>query len=366
MKVFISSVIHGFETYRGAAVRAARALRHEVKLAEDFAASSATPQQACLAGVRWAEALVLLLGARYGEPQTSGLAPTHEEYREARERCPVLIFVEQGANLEPAQREFLREVQGWTTGHYTASFSDADDLRDAVTAALRDLELSRAAGPVDEGEILARARAFLPDNRHTAQGVILSLVVAGGPRQQVLRPRELESPELEEELTREALFGTFRVLDRTGETRHSIRDQALLIEQDHASIFLDQLGPVRLTVPAERPRARGNFGSVSVVIREEVEELLQRMLGFVAWSLDRIDPVKRISDVVVIVSLEGALTWRTRAEHERSPNSFQVRLSNEPAIVSLTPPRRHRSALGQDTAAIAQDLVVLLGRNLRP
>jgi len=183
MKVFISSVIHssvihGFETYRGAAVRAARALRHEVKLAEDFAASSATPQQACLAGVRWAEALVLLLGARYGEPQTSGLAPTHEEYREARERCPVLIFVEQGANLEPAQREFLREVQGWTTGHYTASFSDADDLRDAVTAALRDLELSRAAGPVDEGEILARARAFLPDNRHTAQGVILSLVVS--------------------------------------------------------------------------------------------------------------------------------------------------------------------------------------------
>src|SRR5438309_6616909 len=105
MKVFISSVIRGLEPHRDAASRAARALRHEVKLAEDFAASSATPQQACLAGVRWAEVVILILGARYGEPQTSGLAPTHEEYREARERCPVLIFVERDAKFEPAQRE---------------------------------------------------------------------------------------------------------------------------------------------------------------------------------------------------------------------------------------------------------------------
>lgn len=119
-------------------------------------------------------------------------------------------------------------------------------------------------------------------------------------------------------------------------------------------------------MPGERPRARGDFGSVSVAIREEVEELLQRMLGFAAWALDRIDPVKRMLDVVPVASLGGALTWRTRAEHERSPNSFPIRMSNEPAVVSLTPPRRHRSALGQDTAAIAQDLVVLLGRSLRP
>jgi hypothetical protein len=52
MKIFLSSVIRGLEAYRDAAARAARALRHEVKRAEDFAASSATPQQACLAGVR--------------------------------------------------------------------------------------------------------------------------------------------------------------------------------------------------------------------------------------------------------------------------------------------------------------------------
>jgi hypothetical protein len=43
-----------------------------------------------------------------------------------------------------------------------------------------------------------------------------------------------------------------------------------------------------------------------------------------------------------------------------------MRPSNEPVIAWLTPARRHRAALTQDAAAIAEDLVVLLGRAMRP
>src|SRR5262245_40121385 len=117
MKIFISSVIRGFEAYRDAAARAARALRHEVKRAEDFSASPSTPQQACLSGIRWAEAVILIIGSRYGPRQPSGLSATHEEYREARGRCPVIVLVQRGVDLEPAQQEFLGEVQAWATGH---------------------------------------------------------------------------------------------------------------------------------------------------------------------------------------------------------------------------------------------------------
>jgi len=81
MKVFIGSPIGGLEPFRDAAGRAAGALRHEVKRSEDFGASADTPQQACLAGVRWADVVVLLLGARYGDPQPSGLSATHEFWR---------------------------------------------------------------------------------------------------------------------------------------------------------------------------------------------------------------------------------------------------------------------------------------------
>jgi hypothetical protein len=139
-----------------------------------------------------------------------------------------------------------------------------------------------------------------------------------------------------------------------------------VIEQDNGSVLLDQLGTMRITAPTESPRARGEFALAGVAIREDVEELLQRMLRFVASSLDRVDPVRRLSDVVPVVSLQGAMAWRTRAEHERSPSSYPMRLSNEPAIAALTPARRHRAALGQEAAAIAEDLAALLGRKMRP
>lgn len=116
MKVFISSVISGMEEFREAAARAARALGHDVIQAEDFGARPDSPQTACLAGVREAEAVVLLMGARYGAPQSSGLSATHEEYREARERCPVLVMVHEGAEYETGQAAFLREVQDWAPG----------------------------------------------------------------------------------------------------------------------------------------------------------------------------------------------------------------------------------------------------------
>lgn len=89
----ISSVIAGMEEYRAAAREAAESLGYIVIAAEDFGASPSSPQQVCLAGVRDADVVVLLLGARYGTPQRSGLSPTHEEYREARGRKPVLVFV---------------------------------------------------------------------------------------------------------------------------------------------------------------------------------------------------------------------------------------------------------------------------------
>lgn len=364
MKIFISSVIRGFEQYRETATRAARSLRHEVRRAEDFTASPDTPQQACLAGVRWADVVVLILGARYGERQASELSATHEEYREARERCPVLVFLQKDVQFEAPQKDFLREVQDWTRGHYTASFRDPEEFRDAVTVALRDLELSRAVGPVDEGEMLARAKALVPPDRH-AQRETLTLVVTGGPSQQIVRPRELEAPELEETLAREAMFGPFRIFDRRLGARGEIRGDALVIEQETGSILLDQFGTVRLILPAQRPRDQSGMIELSVLIQEDVQELIQRALRFSGWVLDHIDPVRRISDVVPLVSLHGGLAWRTRAEHERSPHSFPVRLSSEPVVVTPSPARRHRAALTQNAAALAEDFTALLGRRMR-
>jgi RIO-like serine/threonine protein kinase len=49
VKVFISSLVSGYEPYRAAVGEAVEALGHQVVRAEDFSASPGTPQQACLA-----------------------------------------------------------------------------------------------------------------------------------------------------------------------------------------------------------------------------------------------------------------------------------------------------------------------------
>jgi hypothetical protein len=148
VRVFVSSLISGYEPYRVAAAEAVETLGHQVVRAEDFPASPGTPQQACLGAVRDSDLVVLLIGERYGHPQPSGLSATHEEYREARERKPVLVFVEAGVTRESAQQSFLDEVQAWATGHFRASFSSAAELKAVVLRGLHDQDADRGGAVV--------------------------------------------------------------------------------------------------------------------------------------------------------------------------------------------------------------------------
>ncbi|QBI18887.1 DUF4062 domain-containing protein [Egibacter rhizosphaerae] len=240
MDVFISSVVGGYEAYRDAAADAVATLGHRVVRAEDFPATPGTPQQACLEAARQSDVVVLLLGSDYGAPQASGLSATHEEYREARERRPVLVFVESDVERDPAQEEFLREVQAWTAGHFRGAYSSTDELKKAVTRALHEHELATSAGPVDEGQLIARVHELLSGERGSTGQPVMSVAVAGGPEQQVVRPAELEDPTLARDLQREALFGAHPVLDAAEGTQAHARGHTLRLEQPTASVAVDE------------------------------------------------------------------------------------------------------------------------------
>ncbi len=106
MKIFISSPISGYESFRDAAAEAVETLGHQVVRAEDFPASARTPQQACLGALRASDLVVVLLGAHYGAEQPSGLSATHEEFRERRETKPVLVLSESHVERDPRQSDF--------------------------------------------------------------------------------------------------------------------------------------------------------------------------------------------------------------------------------------------------------------------
>lgn len=369
MRVFISSVISGMETFREAAAQGVATLRHEPRMAEDYGASSDTPQQKCLAGVRDADIVVLLIGERYGQPQESGLSATHEEYREAKEEGrDVFAFIQEGVEREPDQQGLLREVQSWNSGVYTENFADSEGLRAGIIRMLHEHELTLAAGSADEEEMLSRALELVP-NTHSFHGASLNVAVVGGPPRTVLSPSQLEDSQLGQILTQEALFGSMPIFDTACGTANRWEGGALVLEQDVASVLVNEQGSVRIVQPAMDRGARGSIWSL-VLIEEEVNDRIERGLRFAGSVLDRIDPLRRLPDVVVIVSLHGAGTsgWRTKAEHQQNVSTgVQINVAaSDPIVVRLSPARRRRAALANDATRMAKDFTVLLRREIQP
>lgn len=215
MRIFISSVIAEFQEFREAAAEAICSLGHEVLRSEDFVASPAASQVACLSGVRDSDGVILLLGPRYGSVQSSGKSPTHEEFEAAKEAKPIFAFVQSDISAEPPQQAFIDEVRDWSTGTYTVSFTDAETLRTAVTTAIHRWEVESASTKVDPDEMASRALMGLPthDRRSLGASQLVSVSVIGAPRQPILRPSEIEDTRFQRELQQRALFGEPVVFD---------------------------------------------------------------------------------------------------------------------------------------------------------
>lgn len=358
MKVFISSVISGYEEYRAAVQEAVETLGHEVIRAEDFGASSSSPRVACLAGVRQADLVILLLGSRYGAVQASGLSATHEEFKEAQNRKEVIAFIEDVAHREDAQMTFLNEVQDWQGGLFTQTFSDASSLHRAVIKAMHDRLLAEARGTSDESEIRERTLSLLPEeergwSRSTAELVIS---IAGGPRQNLLRPIQIEGDDLDRETFRLALQGPNAVFDRREGTDRELVDNTFTLRQRSRSLTIHSDGSIILVLPIQSESRLG------ALIEEDVWEQITRAIGFFNDVLSFIDSTERLRHICIAVSIKGAdyTGWRTRDQERSSPSGMTINMHDEKKAVAtdVWP----RASLRTRKAEIAEDLTVLLRR----
>lgn len=363
MKIFVSSLISGMEPFRHAARKAIKTLGHDAVMAEDFGPKPVSPQVACLQGVRESSAVLLVLGAGYGVKQASGLSPTHEEYREARDSRPVIAFVQSGVSREPDQQSFVDEVQSWDSGLFRGGFATPEDLGQQVTRRLYEWHVSTTAGPVDEKVLLNRALSLLPeDDRHVWRpGRSLLFAVAAGPRQQVMRPAEIERSELQQELVQDALFGPRALFSHSKATTVGVEDGALAITHAEGlgQLVLHPESDVLVRLPLKSP------GHGPIVIEEDVAESLAASVRHAAGLLDRVDRTQRLTHVALATKLSGGETvvWRTRLEQAASPDSYTRGFGQrEPRPVHLSPGHRPRAALAHDAERLVEDLVTLLRR----
>lgn len=368
MKVFVSSLIGGYEPLRQTARDAVTSLGHEPVMAEDLRAQANSPQVACLQGLRSADLVVLILLDRYGSPQPgSGMSPTHEEYLEARGSKPILLFVQEGVAPEPRQAELMHEAQGWQGGLFREGFRDAAQLRQLITRAIHGYELSHASAPLDVRALTTAAEALLAaqHGERGQGGPMLRFAIVGGSPRQLMRPAELEDEGLADAIQQRAMFGSPRLFERDAGADRRIEGDALILEQDGGSrISLDERGRIELRMPLERKtRQSRGFGDLMLaIIQESVVRELVNGIAFATWLLDHVDPTQRITHVVMAAKIEASehLGWRTQSEQDANPNSGTMRMGEAPSRPATLD--RPRAALKFDAARLAEDLMVPLRR----
>jgi hypothetical protein len=161
-RVFISSLFRGeMAAIRQAAKQAVEAMGMVAVMFETTGASERASRTELLEKVARSDAVLLLLGAEYGETGESGFSPTEDEYNAARETGkPVLALVQEGVDREPAQHEFVARVRGgWDRGSFAPGFTGAGDVGLAVTRTLNEWRNRQPAGA--QVEVLSeRARTL--------------------------------------------------------------------------------------------------------------------------------------------------------------------------------------------------------------
>lgn len=363
MRVFISSVIRGFEEMRSAARQGIETLGHDVIEAEDFAASPQSPQCACLQEARDADAVVLLLGAAYGTPQRSKLSATHEEYLAVRENDKVLVFVQSGIEREPTAARFLADVRGWEQGHLTEGFRTPNELTRCVVRALHRFEVERATGVVDEAPLLARADEALKVEPK-GSGSELVVAVAAGPTQALVRPAQLESRELAQRLAQELLFGADPLFEVAGWDNPQVVHERLVLAHKRGGLSVDGAGTVVVRQPAEPVWIKSGMRPI---LEEDVRDKIGRALRIAGRVLNAIDPTEYATAILPVVTLTNPNNWTTRSEYDANPNRLMVsRLFDyRPLHVQLTPAAVRRAVLLADASRLAEDFTALLRRQIK-
>jgi hypothetical protein len=162
--VFLSSEMRDLGPLRARVAEALRDAGFSVVVFEDLGGRDEDAERAYLDGVARSDIYVGILADRYGTMLPSGRSPTHEEYREARQRGKRISFWLAGdaSSRQGNAMDFAQEIQ---TFHTTGQFSDADDLTRRLLQRLAEIAADDEAPWIKVGDACIRADAIRDEGK---------------------------------------------------------------------------------------------------------------------------------------------------------------------------------------------------------
>jgi hypothetical protein len=136
-RVFVSSVMEGFEEFRQAAKNGIIAAGGEPVLVEDFTALPISPRNACLDAVDSCDIYIAIVGNRGGWIAPSGKLVVEEEYEEARRRMLRILLFIQNIEKDDDVKGFITRLGDYVSGLFRPTFTTPDELQTEVERALK-------------------------------------------------------------------------------------------------------------------------------------------------------------------------------------------------------------------------------------
>lgn len=360
-RVFISSVIRGFEPVRAAAADGVRAAGDEpILVNEDAPSAPVSSRNLCLDLVDSCDVFLLLLGATAGWKTPSGQFVIEEEYdRAVQKKLPILLFLQETSRDTDAEA-LAQRLSDYVHGHFRKTFRTLDDLRNAVAAALNALPNNPSSPPTmaDFNQQLQSRPAF-------SNSATLRLVVQPERQEEVIDPLRLEDDSFIQtilELGHQQPNPVFSfqcgkdsklindVLTITQDDRHS-RNNALqqVLMTVHPSGLISIESSI---VPRQQTGQFGGGGASMTVLVSDLRDTLRAAITFVDRVYGKIDPHQRHTRLLTNVTLPD-LNYRTLVETPYATGqSIPMRMSTSAVVAFEQPYMASRNELAQPNALI--------------
>ena len=309
-------------------------------------ASAEGSRRALLDEIATCDALLVLIGAEYGEPGERGISPTEEEFEQARERgVDILALVQDVADGEPAEQAFLTRIRGnWEQGNFTGTFTGTEDVTLAVVKTLSAWQRGRSAPDP--------APTALERTLELARGPERPGVMYGGSKLRVVATPILTA----ELIDAVALSEPTRLLDElaaaaraSGLVPHAL---GITTAVEHDRIRLTAQGPRETlnlvvgldgSVVGEGEVGGDQMGFGGMIVRaDRARQVMERTAAFAQQVWQIVDSRDEVRNILLVVAVPEA-EHKTYADQEPG-GSLSTPMSAPHLVIAPEQPLRVRRA----------------------
>lgn len=313
-RVFLSSIIEGFDEYRNAAAAGIRDANAEpVRVNEDFPSLSDSSRNACLDAIASCDALVLVVGAKAGWVAPSGRFVIEEEYDEAtRLGRSVHVFLETTAR-EPQTQGFVDRISDFVHGLFRHQYRTAEELRLAVKDALIASKISTNIRMLSEP--IARALAVRSNYQNSA---MLRMVIGSVREEEIFDPLKIHRPEFQDTIITVGSSSPLPFFGIRKAKEARLLSGALVISQDdrggsnrapwYSDVTIDPTGLISAETSIGRRQESENhldYGGSYSILTSDLTSASHSVFHFITQLFDLFDPYVRHRQLEYNVGIHG-------------------------------------------------------------